>query len=124
MEFVVNIPHRAQIKKADLCGVKSGKDINKWDVCKFEKYPSKIIKTPQIENCPISIECKVKNILELGSHDCFLAEVVNVSVLPELVNKNNKLILEKTDLVTYVHGFYQATGKIVGSFGYSVKKGK
>jgi len=122
MEFVVNLPSRKIVKAVDYCGVRSGRKENKWEACNFKPIESKVIKTPQIESCPVSIECKVKQILPLGSHDCFISEVVGVSVFSELINKKGRLQLEKAELVSYVHGAYFAPGKILGTFGYSVKK--
>ncbi|MDD5455659.1 MAG: flavin reductase family protein [Candidatus Margulisbacteria bacterium] len=121
-EFVVNLPDSKMARTVDLCGVRSGRDINKWEVLKLKPCSSKIIKTPQIENCPVSIECMVKQIIPLGSHDCFIAEVVNVSVHAYLVNKNGYCDLEKADLLCYMHGAYHDLGKTIGRFGYSVKK--
>jgi len=121
-EFVVNLPSRSMAKAVDYCGVRSGRNVNKWDVCKLKAIESQHIKTPQIESCPVSIECKVKQIIPLGSHDCFIAEVVGVSVFSDLINSKGRLQLEKAELISYIHGAYFAPGKLLGTFGYSVKK--
>jgi len=122
MEFVVNLPSKNMASVVDYCGVRSGSKENKWEACNLKPIESKHIKTPQIESCPVSIECKVKQILPLGSHDCFIAEVVGVSVFSDLINQNGRLQLEQAELISYVHGAYYAPGKFLGTFGYSVKK--
>ena len=123
-EFVINMMESKDAWAVDYCGVKSGRDTDKWAVCNFKRVDSVVIKTPQIASAPVSIECKVKQVLKLGSHDCFLAEVVNVSVRSDLVNEKGYLNLKKADLFAYVHGEYLSFGKSLGKFGFSVKKKK
>jgi len=123
-EFVINIPSRQFCRVVDYCGVKSGRDINKWEHFKLDKTPSAVIDTPQLDLCPIRLECKVKQILPLGSHEMFIAEVVNVVVLQSLVDKKGYLNLQKADLITFSHGAYTALSTEIGRFGFSVKKNR
>lgn len=125
MEFAVNLPTKDMTKKVDFCGVKSGRDINKIEAAGFSLSPSEKINCPIIEDCPISLECKVKNITPLGSHDLFLAEIVKIHVDENLVDKHGKIHFENADLISYCHGeYYPMVKKSIGKFGYSVKKKK
>jgi flavin reductase (DIM6/NTAB) family NADH-FMN oxidoreductase RutF len=121
-EFVVNLTNEALLKETDFCGVRSGRDVDKWAVLKLQKASSQNLATPQIAKAPISLECKTKQVLTLGSHDCFIAEVVGVSVQGNLINKNGSFDLEKAKLIAYSHGAYYSLGHKLGSFGFSVKK--
>lgn len=121
-EFVINLPDTNLVKETDFCGVKSGKDVDKWSVLKLKKSASKVISTPQIAIAPVSLECKTKQVLSLGTHDCFIAEVVGVSVREDLINSKGKFDLEKAQFISYNHGAYYGLGKKIGTFGYSVKK--
>lgn len=124
-EFVINLTTKALAKKTDWCGVKSGSQYNKFKEMQLSPSPSKEIKTPIIEESPLSIECKVKQIIELGSHDMFLAEVVNVQADEKYIDKETgKFSLEKSNPISYLHGHYYELGELVGHFGYSVKKKK
>lgn len=125
MEFVVNLPTKDMTRKVDFCGVKSGRDINKIEAMDFKLSPSDIVKCPMIEDCPISLECKVKNITPLGTHDLFLAEIVRIHVDQKLADKNGKIHFENADLINYCHGeYYPMVKKSIGKFGFSVKKHK
>ena len=124
MEFVVNIPSKQFSRIVDFCGVKSGREVNKWEHFKLAQAPSSVISTPQIDLCPIRIECKVKQILPLGSHDMFLAEVVNVAVLQNLIDKKGYLDLKRADLIAFSHGAYTSLSTEIGRFGFSVKKNR
>ncbi|MCT4599374.1 MAG: flavin reductase family protein [Marinifilaceae bacterium] len=124
-EFVINLTTKALAKKTDWCGVKSGSQYNKFKEMKLTPAPSKEINTPIIEESPLSIECKVKQIIELGSHDMFLAEVLNVQADEKYIDKETgKFSLEKANPISYLHGHYYELGELVGHFGYSVKKKK
>ena len=112
-EFVINLTTNDLTFATDYCGVKSGRDVDKFKEMKLTPCESKTIAAPGIAESPVSIECKVKQIIELGSHDMFLAEVTAVSV-----NLND------IGLTAYSHGEYFELGKKIGSFGYSVKKHK
>lgn len=121
-EFTINLVSRDLVRKTDSCGVFSGTHCDKFK--KFSLTPEKAtaIKAPMIKESPVSIECKVERVIELGSHDMFLAKIVSVNVEETLINENGKLQLGKAKLVAYSHGDYLELGKKVGSFGYSVKK--
>lgn len=121
-EFCVNIPTKELAAQTDICGVKSGKNCDKFHETGLSKGKSSKITAPIILECPINIECVVKKSLELGSHTLFLAEIVAVQVDKKFVNKDNKLDLEKAKLLCYAHGYYYQLGKQLGSFGFSVKK--
>lgn len=124
-EFVINLTTEQLAKATDYCGVRSGKDVDKWK----EAYltPAKAEKlryAPVIEECPVNIECKVTEVKELGSHHMFLAEVLAVQIDEQYLNEKNKFELNKTGLMAYSHGEYLSLGKKIGTFGYSVKKKK
>ena len=122
-EFVVNLPSKAMVKAVDYCGVKSGKRINKIQECNFKLVESKNINVPYIDNCPVTLECKVRQIMPLGTHDLFLADVLAVHVEDDLIDDKGKIHYEKANLLTYCHGEYFAIQKKPeGSFGFSVKK--
>ncbi len=121
-EFTINLTTKKLASAMDFCGVKSGRNVDKWKEMHLTQGKGKKIKAPFIVESPVNIECNVVNILELGSHHMFLAKVKGVHIDKTLLDKNGKLCLEKAGLVTYSHGFYYDLGKIVGKFGYSVKK--
>ena len=121
--FVINLTTAAMVRSADFCGVRSGRDIDKFKECKLTTEPAlELENTPTIGESPISLECKVTDIIPLGTHDMFLADIISVDVSPEIVNESGALKIEKADLAAYAHGQYFALGKKLGSFGYSVKK--
>lgn len=121
-EFVVNLVTRDLVYAADYCGVKSGRDVDKFREMKLTPSPSKFVKAPGIAESPVSLECRVTDVKKLGSHDMFLAEIVGVSVNEAFLDENNTFHLNSTGLVAYSHGEYFELGEKLGSFGYSVKK--
>ncbi len=122
-EFVINLTTEDIAYATDWCGVKSGKDVDKWAEMKLTKGKSeKLSYAPIVMESPVNIECKVVGIKELGSHHMFIAEVVNVQVSDEYMNETGKFELNKLGLVAYSHGEYIALGENIGKFGYSVKK--
>ena len=125
MEFVINLPSDKLLGITDYNGVKSGRDIDKFKENNLTPGPAREINAPIIEEAPVNIECKVKQIVPLGSHDMFIAEVVAVSVDEDLIDpKTQTLHLDKANLFAYSHGFYYLLGKKMGRFGFSVKKKK
>ena len=120
--FVINLVPSTLVKACDFCGVRSGKDTDKFKVCNLTAEASFSVDAPSIAECPLSLECRVTEIIELGSHDMFLADIVSVAVKKDLIDQNGRLALEKAGLLAYVHGEYFTLGKKIGSFGYSVKK--
>lgn len=121
-EFVINLPTQSIVRATDLCGVKSGRDVDKFALTGLTAQPSNVVAAPGIEQCPISLECRVREILHLGSHDMFLADIVAVDVDGQFVDEKGALHLEKAGLVAYAHGAYYALGKQLGTFGFSVRK--
>ncbi|MBR6350205.1 MAG: flavin reductase family protein [Lachnospiraceae bacterium] len=120
-EFVVNLIDEKTTRAMDFCGVKSGRDIDKFKECHLTAIPSKTVSAPSIEECPVSIECRVKQILRLGSHDMFVAEVTAVSVEDKYMDAKGKFHLNDLGLTAYSHGEYFTLGKKLGKFGYSVE---
>ena len=121
-EFVVNLTTKRLVYETDYCGVKSGKNIDKFKECKLTPCESKEVNCPGIAESPVNLECKVKEIVKLGSHDMFVAEIVAVTVSEEYMDEKGKFHLNDTELVAYSHGEYFLLGEKLGSFGYSVKK--
>lgn len=121
-EFVINLPTEAIVKATDLCGVKSGRDVDKFELAGLTAEPSNLVAAPGIAECPISLECKVREITSLGSHDMFLADIVAVDVDPKYVDEKGALHMEKAGLLAYAHGAYFGLGKQLGTFGFSVRK--
>lgn len=122
-EFVINLTTEDLAYATDYCGVKSGRDVDKWKEMKLLKGVAKKLQhAPIIEECPVNIECEVVEIKELGSHHMFLAKVVAVQVSDEHMNENGKFELNKTGLLVYSHGEYLGLGESIGTFGYSIKK--
>ena len=122
-EFVVNLTTKELAYATDWCGVKSGRDVDKWKEMKLTKgAAAKLKHAPVILESPVNIECRVTEVKELGSHHMFLAEVAAVQVDEKYMKKNGKFELNSTGLLTYSHGEYFGLGKELGRFGFSVKK--
>lgn len=121
-EFVVCLTTEKLVRAADYCGVRSGREHDKFQEMHLTPLPSKEIAVPGIAESPVNIECKVREIKPLGSHSLFLADVVNVTVDDSYMNASGKFCLNTSGLVTYSHGEYFLLGKKLGSFGYSVAK--
>ena len=121
-EFVINLTPSRLVRSADWCGVYSGKNVNKFEKCKLTKEEANEVSAPLISECPVALECKVCDVVPLGTHDMFIADIVAVDVEEELVDEKGKLHLERAGLTAYAHGDYFALGKKIGSFGFSVKK--
>lgn len=123
-QFAVNLTTQKLAFATDLCGVKSGRDVDKFEAAKLTAEKASVIDVPVIKESPVSLECIVKNRLELGSHDMFIAEIVSINVEEELLDEKGKLMLDKAGLICYSHGKYWTLGKELGFFGYSVAKKK
>lgn len=121
-EFAVNLVTKDLVWAADFCGVKSGREADKFEVMGLTPCPLEQIKAPGIEECPVNLACRVVEIKPLGSHDLFLAEVVGVTIDSKYMDEKGKFHLNKAGLISYSHGEYFELGKKLGSFGYSVKK--
>lgn len=121
-EFVINLPTQAIVRATDLCGVKSGRDGDKFALAGLTAEPSALVAAPGIGECPVSLECRVREVLHLGSHDMFLSDIVAVDVDPGYVDEKGALHLEKAGLLAYAHGGYYGLGRQLGTFGFSVRK--
>lgn len=123
-EFVINLTNKSLAYATDWCGVKSGSNVDKFKEMKLTKEKAKNVKCPLIKESPVSIECKVKEIKSLGSHDMFIAEILSIDVEDEYIDTKGAFDISKCDLITYANGKYFALGKQIGKFGYSVQKRK
>jgi flavin reductase (DIM6/NTAB) family NADH-FMN oxidoreductase RutF len=121
-ELVINLPNRRMVRAVDFCGVRSGREVDKFKVTGLTKEPAGLVRPPLIREAPLALECKVESVSPLGSHDLFIAKVVAVQVEEALIDPNGRLNLAKADLITYVHGHYWTLDQAVGSFGFSVRK--
>ncbi len=121
-EFVINLTTKDLVKATDYCGVKSGRDVDKFKEMKLTSIPASKVSAPLIEESPLNIECKITEIKELGSHDMFLAEVVAVNVDEKLIDENGSLHLDWAKPISYSHGRYYDLKSELGSFGYSIRK--
>lgn len=121
-EFAVNLVTKDLVRAADYCGVKSGRDVDKFTEMNLTPCALKHIKAPGIEESPVNLACRVLEIKHLGSHDLFLAEVIGVTVDSRYMDEKEKFHLNQAGLVAYSHGEYFELGKKLGSFGYSVRK--
>ena len=121
-EFVINLTTKDLAKACDYCGVKSGRDVDKFKETGLTACPASNVQAPIIYESPMNIECKVKNIVPLGSHDMFIADVVAVNVSDEYFDKSGKFHFNKSNPVCYSHGEYFTLGESLGTFGYSVRK--
>lgn len=125
MEFTVNLPTRKLTRETDYCGVRSGRTNNKIEEMKFTMIEGTEVKSSYIDECPVNIECKVKNIIPLETHELFLAEVLCSHIDSRLLDENEKIHFEWANLISYSHGEYFPMPKeAIGSFGYSVAKKK
>ena len=115
-EFVVNLTTRSMTRATDYCGVKSGRDVDKWKECRLTPIAADTVSCPMVEQAPVNIECKVDQVLELGSHHMFIADVTAVHVDEDLLDEKGTFHLEKAGLMAYSHGRYFDLGKELGSF--------
>ena len=123
-EFVINLTTEELVRAADYCGVRSGRDEDKFEEMRLTPLKASRVAAPLIGESPVNIECRVEQVLELGSHHMFLASVLAVDVDESWMNEKGKLELNKAGLAVYSHGEYFALGKRLGTFGYSVKRRK
>lgn len=123
-EFCINLTNEDLAFATDYCGVKSGRDQDKFKKMKLTPQKASKINAPMIKESPVSIECRVTEIKELGSHDMFIAEVLAINVDPKYIDEKGKFDMQKCKLITYSHGEYFKLGDKLGKFGYSIKKKK
>ncbi len=123
MEFTINLTTADMARAVDWCGVRSGRDCDKWEATGLTPEPGVSVRCPSVEQSPLSIECRVRDIVSLGSHDMFVADVVNVRADSTLVDPvTGAFDLERAGLMAYTHGHYYAQGDELGHFGWSVRK--
>lgn len=123
-EFVINLTNENLAWATDYCGVKSGRDVDKFAVCKLTKAEALHVSAPLIAESPVNIECRVKEIREYGSHHMFVAEVLAVHADELYMDEKGRFDLSKAEMLAYSHGEYYSLGKKLGTFGWSVKKAK
>ena len=123
-EFVLNLTPTSLVRAADYCGMYTGAKVDKFEKCHLTPTEAEEVAAPMIAECPVSICCRVTDVVPLGSHDMFLADILAVYVEDRLLDESGKLHLEKADLCAYAHGDYYALGKILGHFGFSAAKKK
>lgn len=123
-EFVINLTTEKLAFATDWCGVRSGKDYDKFKEMKLNKQPAEYVKCPMIAESPVSIECKVTEAKRLGSHDMFMAEVLAIHAADEYFDEKGAFDISKCNLIAYANGGYYALGEKIGKFGYSVMKKK
>ena len=123
-EFVINLTPASLVKAADYCGIYTGAKVDKFAKCNLTKEEATEVKAPLIAECPLALECRVTDIISLGSHDMFLADIVAVDVDENLLDKEGKLHIDRAGLAAYAHGEYFELGKKIGKFGFSATKKK
>jgi len=123
-EFAINLTPTSLVKQADWCGIHTGRKVDKFARCNLTPDEANEISAPLILECPIALECKVFDIIPMGTHDMFLADIVAVDVAPGLLDKSGRLCIERAHLAAFAHGEYFELGKRIGNFGFSVKKKK
>lgn len=121
-EFVINLTNQELAKATDWCGVKTGANVDKFKEMNLHKQEAKFVKCPMIEESPVSVECKVKEIKELGSHHVFVAEVLAINADEQYIDENGAFDISKCNLIAYSNGHYYSLGKKIGKFGFSVQK--
>lgn len=125
MQFTINLTTVEMARATDWCGVRSGKDYDKWKETGLTPIPGDAVSSPTILQSPLSIECRVKSIMNLGSHDMFIADVINLRADSRYIDpETDAFSLEKANLIAYSHGGYFSLGELLGKFGFSVKKKK
>lgn len=123
-EFVINLTTKDLVKQTDWCGVRSGDKFDKFKEMNLHKEKANFVKCPLIKESPVSIECKVKEVVELGSHHMFMAEVLSIDAEDKYIDEKGAFDISKCDLIAYANGGYYPLGKKLGKFGFSVQKKK
>ena len=123
-EFVINLTTNELVKQTDWCGVRSGEKFDKFKEMNLHKEKANFVKCPLIKESPVSIECKVKKVIELGSHHMFMAEVLSIDAEDKYIDEKGAFDISKCDLIAYANGGYYPLGKKIGKFGFSVQKKK
>ena len=121
-EFVINLPSADMARTVDFVGIYTGKKMDKFERCALTKLPSEKVAPPTIAECPIALECRVSEVISMGSHDVFVADILSVSCREELIDADGKLRYDKANLLAYAHGEYYSLGERLGRFGFSTDK--
>jgi len=121
-EFAINLTPSSLVRQADFCGIYTGRKVNKFEKCGLHKADASALSCPILQESPLSLECRVTDVIPLGSHHMFLADIVAVDVDEALLDDSGKLRLDRAGLAAFAHGEYFELGKKIGSFGFSVKK--
>ena len=123
-EFVINLPSADMARRVDYVGIYTGAKVDKFAVTGFTPVPSEQVAAPTVEECPVAIECRVCEVIPMGTHDVFVADILGISVDERIMDEDGKLCFERANLLAYAHGEYVALGEKIGSFGFSTKKEK
>ena len=123
-EFVINLTTEDLARATDYVGIYTGAKVDKFEKCGLTKIKSEVVSAPTIKEAPIALECRVFNVIESGTHDIFMADIVNVSCDDSIIDGNDKICFDKARLIAYSHGEYYALGKKLGRFGFSTDKKK
>jgi flavin reductase (DIM6/NTAB) family NADH-FMN oxidoreductase RutF len=121
-EFVINLPRADQVRLVDHCGVVSGRDEDKWAVCGFTAIPGAEVAVPLIAECPVNIECRVRQTISLGSHDLFIGEVMSIQMDEGVLDDRGRLEVAQADPFAYLNGDYRRVGELLGTFGFSKRQ--
>lgn len=123
-EFVINLTTKDLVRATDWCGVKTGEKIDKFKEMNLHKEKANYVKCPLIKESPVSVECKVKEVKDLGSHTMFIAEILSIDSDEKYINENGAFDISKCNLISYANGGYYLLGRKIGKFGFSVKRKK
>lgn len=123
-EFVINLTNEALARATDFAGIYTGAKVDKFEKLGLTKTKSEVVSAPTIAEAPVALECKVFDVIESGTHDIFMADIVNVSCDDAIIDENDKIRFDKAKLIAYSHGEYYALGKKLGRFGFSTDKKK
>ena len=123
-EFVLHLPSADQARAVDYAGIFTGAKVNKFEKCGFERVESETVAPPTIAGCPLALECRVTEVIPMGSHDVFMADILRITCHETLLDEKGKIHMEKANLLAYAHGEYYTLGKRVGAFGFSAAKKK
>lgn len=121
-EFVIHLASEDLAPAVDFCGMYTGEKVNKFEKCKLTVTKSEFVRCPTVAECPVAIECRVREVKNMGSHDVFFADILGVTVDESLFDETGKIHLEWANLIAYMHGEYFALGEKIGKFGYSATK--
>ena len=121
-EFVINLPSADMARTVDYVGIYTGKKVDKIEKCGLSLVESEVVSAPTLADCPIALECRVAEVLPMGTHDVFVADILSVSADEKIIDENGKIRFDKANLLAYAHGEYYALGEKLGEFGYSTKK--